>query len=281
MVEATGSAIAAVSPAAGPSQSELAARADPRTAPSAPAERDLPVAIFEEEQRKIPKGTWGNERELTVKRLVLDADRDGSAELVRYVDPKTGALLYKEEDKDYDGRLDAWARYQNGIVADIQRDTDGDGKVDEWQVYGSDGRMLRREVDRAGDGAKDAFYEFEGGVLVSERHLGKGGKLERAVYYEGRRLSRAEEDIDRDGAIDTWTFFASAGDKEVVTRVEKDTAKRGKPDTFESYAQAGDKTVLEKREEDKNGDGVVDVLSIYENGKLKERQILDPELVPL
>jgi hypothetical protein len=67
----------------------------------------------------------------------------------------------------------------------------------------------------------------------------------------------------------------------VVARVEKDTQKRGKPDTFESYAQVGGQTVLEKREEDKNGDGVVDVLSLYENGKLKERQILDPELVPL
>ena len=101
------------------------------------------------------------------------------------------------------------------------------------------------------------------------------------MFYDGRRLVRAEEDIDRDGSIDTWTFFETAGDKEVVARVEKDTAKRGKPDTFETYAQLGGKTVLVKREEDKNGDGAIDVLSLYENGKLKERQILDPELVPL
>jgi len=141
--------------------------------------------------------------------------------------------------------------------------------------------MTRREVDRDGDGVKDAVYEYSSGVLLSERHSGKDGRLERAVFYQDRKLVRAEEDLDRDGALDTWTFFQTAGDQEVVARVEKDTQKDGKPDTFESYAQVGGKTVLQKREEDKNGDGVVDVLSLYENGKLKERQILDPELVPL
>jgi hypothetical protein len=107
------------------------------------------------------------------------------------------------------------------------------------------------------------------------------GKVERSLFYEGRRLVRAEEDLDHDGTIDTWTYFQAAGDKEVVSRVEKDTAKRGKPDVIETYAQQGDKTVLTKREEDKNGDGKPDVVSIYEGGKLKERQITDPELVPL
>jgi hypothetical protein len=264
-----------------PSASDLAARVDPRAAPTAPAERDLPVAIFDEDRRKIPKGQWENERELTVTRLSLDADRDGSPELVRYVDPKTGAMLFKEEDRDYDGRIDARTRYEGGLVASIERDNNGDGRADEWQTYGRAGTMTSREVDRDYDGARDAFYEFEAGSLAVERHLGKTGKLERAVYYENRRLARAEEDLDRDGAVDTWTHFAAGGDREVVSRVEKDSAKRGKPDTFETYAQQGGKTVLTRREEDKNGDGAVDVVSIYENGKLKERQILDPELLPL
>jgi antitoxin component YwqK of YwqJK toxin-antitoxin module len=278
--EKTGAAIDPPTSAA-PTQAELAAQADPRTAPSAPPERDLPIAIFEEDTRKLPKGTIGNEREITVRRLVLDADRDGNPELVRYVDPKTGVLLYKEEDKDYDGHMDTWTRYDSGLVAEIDRDADGDGKVDEWQIYGPDGRMVRREVDRDADGVKDAFYEFANGALVSERHVDKNGRLERAVYYRDHQLVRAEEDTNHDGAIDTWTYFQTSGGHEVVSRVEKDTGRHGKPDTFETYAQLGGKTVLEKREEDKNGDGTVDVLSLYENGKLKERQILNPELVPL
>jgi hypothetical protein len=279
--EKTGQALDAEAGDAAPSTAEVAARADPRLAPSAPGERNLPAAIFEEDTRKVPKGTWGNEREAVAKRLSLDADRDGNPELVRYVDPKTGVLLYKEEDRDYDGRMDAWTRYEGSRPVSIERDNDADGKVDEWQRFGPDGRMLAREVDRDGNGQKDAFYDFAGGSLVSERHLGDSGQVERSVFYEARRLARAEEDLDRDGTIDTWTYFQTAGDKEVVARVEKDTAKRGKPDVVEIYAQQGDKTMLTKREEDKNGDGKPDVVSIYENGKLKERQINDPDLVPL
>jgi hypothetical protein len=39
--------------------------------------------------------------------------------------------------------------------------------------------------------------------------------------------------------------------------------------------------VLARREEDKNGDGNIDITSIYENGRLKTREISDPSLVPL
>ena len=212
---------------------------------------------------------------------MLDADRDGNPELIRYLDPKTGALLFKEEDRDYDGKMDSFTRYAGGRAAEIQRDADNDGKIDEWEYYGPDGRMARREVDRDADGVKDAFFEFSGGVLTVERHLRQRreararGVLPEPPAREGRRGHR------QDGTVDTWTFFATSGNQEVVTRVEKDTGKHGKADIFETYAQVGGKTVLEKREEDKNGDGTIDVLSLYENGKLKERQILDPELVPL
>ena len=39
--------------------------------------------------------------------------------------------------------------------------------------------------------------------------------------------------------------------------------------------------VIAKREEDKNGDGNIDVVSIYKNGKLVRREISDPTMVPL
>ena len=39
--------------------------------------------------------------------------------------------------------------------------------------------------------------------------------------------------------------------------------------------------MIARREEDVNGDGVADVKSIYEDGKLVRREISDPALVPL
>ena len=52
------------------------------------------------------------------------------------------------------------------------------------------------------------------------------------------------------------------------------------PDTFETFEARDGKAVLKKREEDLNGDGEIDVTSLYRNGKLYRREILDPDLVP-
>jgi hypothetical protein len=66
-----------------------------------------------------------------------------------------------------------------------------------------------------------------------------------------------------------------------VTRIERDKGGEGKPDSFETFAQEGSKTVLVRREEDANGDGTIDITSVYENGKLKTREVSDPSLIPL
>ncbi len=50
--------------------------ADPRAAPPAPPERDLPAAIFDVERVTIEKGEWGNRKKLTLFKWVLDADAD-------------------------------------------------------------------------------------------------------------------------------------------------------------------------------------------------------------
>ena len=52
-------------------------------------------------------------------------------------------------------------------------------------------------------------------------------------------------------------------------------------DACGSYVLYVGKTVISSREEDVNGDGTIDVKSTYENGKLKNREISDPSLVPL
>ncbi len=256
---------------------------DPRAAPRAPAERDLPLSIFDEQRRTVPAGTWGNERPLDAVVRSLDADRDGAPEEVRYYDARTGALLRKENDENYDGTMDTWTTYDAGLVAEIVRDANGDGKPDEWERYGRDGRMETREVDRDGDGTRDAFYSYEGGSLVEERHDGNSdGRIDRVVHYEQRRIARTEEDTNGDGVLDTTTFFAAGpGGNEVIERVEKDTDGDGRVDTFERYEQVAGKPSLVRRDEDRNGDGTIDVKSIYENGKLKQREISDPALLPL
>jgi hypothetical protein len=264
------------------SPGEVTASVDPLAAPRAPKARDLPASIFEEKPRKVAKGEWGNDAPLEVVAKSLDADRDGAPEEVRYFDQKTGALVRMEQDLDYDGRMDTWTTYDAGLPLEIQRDTDGDGKLDEWQTYGRDGVMERREVDRNGDGKRDAFYVYQAGSLVEERHDGNSdGQIDRIVHYQDRKLTQSEEDLDHEGRMDTWTWFETVGGHAEIVRVERDANGDGKPDTFESYEQLAGKPSLKQREEDKNGDGTIDVRSVYENGKLKQREISDPELAPL
>ena len=98
---------------------------------------------------------------------------------------------------------------------------------------------------------------------------------------QDRHIASTEEDTTGNGKMDTWTTYRIDGGKEVIARVERDTNADGKPDTFYTYQQVAGKTELKERDEDRNGDGKIDVRSIYEDGKLKRREIDDPALVPL
>jgi hypothetical protein len=265
-----------------PSQGDLVASVDPRSAPRVPEQRDLPLSIFDEQRRMIPKGTWGNDGDLQVIVRSLDADRDGNPEEIRYHDAASGLIVRRENDTNYDGSIDTWTLYEAGVVAEILKDNSGNGRPDEWERYGRDGRMQSRDVDRNFDGNPDAFFVYADGVLVEERHDGNhDGNIDRLVHYVERRVARAEEDSTGDGRIDTWTYFHAEGDREVVERVERDTTGDGRIDTFEYYEQLAGKAVLKQRDEDKNGDGEIDVRSLYEDGKLKQREIRDPALLPL
>ena len=263
------------------SAASLARRADPRIAPTAPTDRDLPRTVFEEERLIVSEGTWGNDEALDVIRLSLDADRDSKPEQIRYIDRRSRKIVRKELDRDYDGALDAWHDYEDGQLVARVIDSDGDRRPDAWEQY-TDGRMTSRAIDRDGDGVKDAFYRYRGDSLVEERHdSDNDGRIDRRVFYEQRRRTRDEEDRSRDGRMDTWTTYRVVNGNEVVERVERDSQGRGKPDVFEIYDTQGGKAVLSKREEDVNGDGTIDVTSIYEKGKLVRREITDPSLVPL
>ncbi len=254
--------------------------ADPRVAPAAPVERELPLAIFDVERAVVPAGAFGNAQETPVLKRVLDADRDGLPEQVRYYDPRGEVLLHQEQDADYDGRFDTWTTYQGGQLASRELDTSGDGKPDVFERYAA-GRMLERSIDRDGDRVRDATYLYDGAELAEERHdRNNDGVPDRVIHYRGGRRVKSEEDENGDGRFDTWTFFQFVDGRELAVRIERDTTGRGKPDVFETFAARDGKALLAKREEDRNGDGAIDVTSLYEDGKLVRRLISDPSVAP-
>ncbi len=259
----------------GPTVEELQEEANgTRRAPPVEPLRELPASIFD--------ASHVQREGRALKAHSLDADRDGAPEEIRLFDESTGKLVEVDRDRDYDGSLDGWTFYEAGVPRSAQRDNNGDGKPDEWLRYGPDGRATSREVDRDGDGVRDAFYTYEGGTLALERHDTNGdGHPDRILHYEDGKLALAEEDTEDDGRTDTWTHYKVVSNQEVVERIEKDTTGDGKPDLFERYEQVAGRLQIKERGEDKNGDGEIDIRSIYENGKLKQRQISDPALLPL
>ena len=109
--------------------------ASPRIAPGPPAERELPLAIFDREDVSIPPGTWGNRSRLKLLRLTLDADGDGKPELTRWIDRESKLQIRREEDRNYDGVTDAWSEYEWGEIVSRVVDSNDDGNPDVWERY--------------------------------------------------------------------------------------------------------------------------------------------------
>ena len=257
---------------------------DPRIAARAPAQRELPPDIFDESRALIPAGQWQNPEPLRVIRLELDADGDNKPELVRFLDSVTRELLREEADRNYDGVLDAWNDYRSGALAGRVLDENDDGNPDVFERY-RDGLLVVRELDRDDDGVRDVFYRYRGDSLHEEGHdADNDGVVDLVIVYEARRRVRAKEDTDHDGRMDLWTRYApgEAGEEgEEVAQIEHDHAGRGYADTFEYFEIQAGKTLLVRRERDIDGDGQVDVVSFYIDGRLRRRQIADTDRVPL
>jgi len=249
---------------------------DPRVAPLAPVERDLPVAIFEISRMRVKSGTWGNERDVDVERRMLDADQDGKPELVRYVDLQSKYVIHQEADTNFDGVTDSWTHYEWGAPTYRVLDSNDDGRPDTWEFYAS-GRATSREIDRDDDGVRDAFYRYENGRLAEERHdANNDGKVDLVIVLKNGLRVHAEEDQDKDGRMDTWIQYSVVDGDEIVVSIERDRKGRGFADTFEKFEPVDGKATISQREEDLDGDREIDVRSVYGNGKLIRKEVLNP-----
>lgn len=243
--------------------------ADPLAAPSLPHEREIPESLYEKERRKEEGGTYVYK--------TLDADRDGRPEIQIVQDAKTGAVVRRAEDSNYDGSLDTHNSYESGELTERTVDTNHDGQPDRWVRYEAD-RASRVEVDRDFDGKRDGFQIYENGWLAREEHDTNGdGRIDRLVEYGERRRVAEHEDSNHDGRMDVHTYY---DEREIPIRVELDTKGDGAIDVWEYYAGTDpSNVVLVRKEEDVTADGNPDIKSYYENGKLTRKEVSDPSLL--
>ena len=82
-----------------------------------------------------------------------------------------------ESDEDFDGRMEANARYFRGQWSAVETDYDGDGAID----YRADGNA---------------------GVVQREQWLDAGGTVIKEVLYRGSQPITSAVDSDGDGQLD-------------------------------------------------------------------------------
>lgn len=178
-------------------------------------------------------------------------------------------------------------------LADRMEDRDGDGRPDHW-VYRRNGELVRESFDEDGDGAPDRTVHFEAAEQTGavEEDANHDGVVDTWVQYSGGQVARRRADTDGDGNVDYWALYEngqlvreerdSTGDgfrDKVSTytaghlaREEVDANGDGRP---ESIALFDADQKLREKEEDRDGDGRPDLRSVYENGKLVRREILN------
>jgi len=143
-----------------------------------------------------------------------------------------GARRVLTEDRNRDGRPDAWRHYdQSGRLTEVSLDSNFDGRSDVEEFYDARGAILRRESDRNFNGQVDLVEEFD---PATHEH------------------ARSVVDVDYDGIADLLVLFRdgqpvfSKPAPAATTRVEQPRSPADRPfqiarhDNAESLAPLSD-----------------------------------------
>jgi antitoxin component YwqK of YwqJK toxin-antitoxin module len=99
---------------------------------------------------------------------------------------RNGHIVKTCEDRNLDGRWDAWFYYQHGRAVGAELDENFDGEPDLFATY-SNGVVASTEQDADFNGVPDIFYSYKNGVLqrVDFRPNGSKFTTTREIFTNG------------------------------------------------------------------------------------------------
>ena len=165
-------------------------------------------------------------KKITLKILVcreVDLNHDGRKDVFRFYNEK-GRPEKELEDYNFDGVIDLIAYFENGKIVREELDRNGDGKIDEWRIY---------EVVNL---FADSFDPYASLYVTS---------AEESQQDTTPKLMRVEQDNNFDGRVDSWQYYREGK----IAHIGVDTDYDGKPDTW--YRSE------EEQKERKEGKGTV------------------------
>ncbi len=185
-----------------------------------------------------------------VTQTLMDKNKDGTPDL-KITHGKEGKPVLSLADTDFNGFFETRQDYTaKGRVVSLDRNQD---KRAEIRSTFEKGLLVKKEMDTDGDGSMDQMEFYGAGEVLVRMIEDKPHRPLITWYYENGDLpSRAQEDTDRDGAVDIWYWYHADGS---LAQVHEDTNRDGKADLWETYDKS---QAVVKRQRDLDFDGQVD-----------------------
>ncbi|MEW6350629.1 MAG: DUF2007 domain-containing protein [Thermodesulfobacteriota bacterium] len=137
-----------------------------------------------------------------------DRNKDGKPDAFFYYEK--GVLVRAEQDRNFDGKIDDWCYYKGGVVDRCNSDEGFNGKINQRQSF-RNGILSRAEIDTNNYGTPEIVELYSHGVIAEKRwyHESTGKCWKKALYKNG--LLR-EEYIDEDcnGTFDRLIKYNAA-----------------------------------------------------------------------
>lgn len=140
----------------------------------------------------------------------------------------TGKLEQLVSDRNHDGKAEARAYMDGATLQRIELDRDSDGKPDRWEYYAPPAAAA------GGPSMTGAVPD----IVKAEESNGSDGRITRREIYRAGRLAAVEEDVDGDGRIDKWETYADGE----LRQVDLDVDGSGIPGQRLSYHVDGSVT---------------------------------------
>jgi hypothetical protein len=136
---------------------------------------------------------------------------------------------------------------REGRPVRLEADKDGDGRIDRWEYYDGAGQLRRVGESSQRDGREDTWVSTSGAETLVERSTRRDGVVDRRERYRGQTLVRTETDSNHDGLPDAWEEYEGGALRVLLL---DDGQRSGRPTRRIVYERDGARV-----ETDPDGDG--------------------------
>lgn len=195
-----------------------------------------------------------------------DRNEDGKPDDITLF--KKGMASEQKKDSNFDGRFDMFTVFVKGLPKTQEKDTNFDGKTDYFAEFDDKGEVLKIREDTTGNTKIDRTRHYRAGSLYKmESDANDDGFFETVSLLENSKIAKTLIDRNQDGKVDMEVFFNGNQEKK---RLISDADFDGYFETTQVYDDPAWTTIVAL---DSEGDKIPDVLTYYKDTVLRQKEI--------